>query len=242
VSASAPIQINQPIVAWRVNQPSNPALPPIVTYDRPSELEGTTYKIKPACINCAMYITINHVKLPDGSLRPLEVFINSKNTGHHQWIVALTRMISAVFRKPGPIEFAIEELEEVFDPQGGYWEAGKHLPSLVAHVGLVLRQHCEKIGVIEKRELTPEQGLNYSLCVNKNIRSKQDRGQVPVSLIKRMHNLYSNIAHAKIKLPHPLVDNNHIGFCVVKRNISWPILYGEVGIGHARKQQSTGGK
>jgi len=153
-----PYKIDQPIVGWSVKtHADDPILPPVITYDRPDEMVGTTYKIKPSVINCAMYITINHVKLPDGSLRPLEVFINSKHTEHHQWIVALTRMISAVFRKPGPIEFAIEELEEVFDPQGGYWVDGKMMPSLVAHVGTVLRRHCEKIGAIEARELSSEQ-------------------------------------------------------------------------------------
>ena len=154
---SVAVKIDQPIVGWSVKTDKDSILPPIVTYDRLGELEGTTYKIKPSVINCAMYITINHTVLPDGSLRPLEVFINSKHTEHHQWIVALTRMISAVFRKPGPIDFAIEELEEVFDPQGGYWVDGKMMPSIIAHVGMVLRKHCEKIGAVDKRELSPEQ-------------------------------------------------------------------------------------
>jgi len=155
---SAVLKVDQPIVGWQVKT-DNPVLPPVVTYDRDAELEGTTYKIKPSSINCAMYITINHVTLPDGSQRPLEIFINSKHTEHHQWIVALTRMISAVFRKPGPIEFAIEELEEVYDPQGGYWVEGKFIPSLVAHVGMILRRHCEKIGVIESEKLSEDQLL-----------------------------------------------------------------------------------
>lgn len=152
------IKIDEEIVGWRVNQPEKDVHPPVITYDREEiGLEGTTYKIKPSVINCAMYITINHVKLPDGSLRPLEVFINSKHTAHHQWITALTRMISAVFRKPGPIEFAIEELEQVYDPQGGYWVDGKVMPSLVAHVGLILRKHCEKLGIIEHKDLSDVQ-------------------------------------------------------------------------------------
>jgi len=129
----------------------------MIAYDRNEELEGTTYKIKPPTISCAMYITINHVLLPDGTYRPLEIFINSKHTEHHQWIVALTRMVSAVFRKPGPIEFAIDELEQVFDPQGGYWINGKMCPSIVAHVGYILRKHCEKIGAIPVKELSPDQ-------------------------------------------------------------------------------------
>jgi hypothetical protein len=149
-----PTKIDQPIVDWHVLKGSgDTAMPPAITFERNSELEGTTYKIKPPTIQCAVYITINHAELPDGTQRPLEMFINSKHTEHHQWIMALTRMISAVFRKPGEIEFAIEELEQVFDPQGGYWYDQEYRPSLVAHVGMILRHHCEKIGAIPPREL-----------------------------------------------------------------------------------------
>jgi ribonucleoside-diphosphate reductase alpha chain len=150
-------KIDQQIVSWSVVTDDEPTAPPIVTYDRPAEMDGTTYKIKPVGIDCAMYITINNCLMPDGSLRPLEMFINSKHTAHHQWITAMTRMVSAVFRKPGAIDFAIEELEEVFDPAGGYWVDGKMVPSLVAHVGMVLRKHCEKIGIIAVKELTSDQ-------------------------------------------------------------------------------------
>jgi len=178
---SASLKIDKKIIAWSVRKDgTNSGMPPALTYNRDDELDGTTYKIKPPTIQCAVYITINHARLPDGSLRPLEVFINSKHTEHHQWIVALTRMISAVFRKPGEIEFAIDELEQVFDPQGGYWYDKKYQPSLVAHVGSILRRHCEKIGAISKRELTIEQkvvveekiaeakhtGVDMMLCPN----------------------------------------------------------------------------
>ncbi len=157
LESSSPIKIDKPIVGIGIVKEESPPVVSMVAYARDSELDGTTYKIKPPTISCAMYITINHVQLPDGTYRPLEIFINSKHTEHHQWIVALTRMVSAVFRKPGPIEFAIEELEQVFDPQGGYWFDGRMCPSIVAHVGYILRKHCEKIGAIPVKELTTEQ-------------------------------------------------------------------------------------
>jgi len=117
---------------------------------------GVTYKIKPPVASAAMYITINDTELPDGSLRPIEIFINTKDQSHHQWIVALTRVISALFRKPGPFLFIIEELEQVFDPIGGYFDGGKMIPSIVAHVGKVLREHCTELGLIEEPELVKQ--------------------------------------------------------------------------------------
>jgi len=80
-----------------------------------------------------------------------------KKADQHQWIAGLTRMMSAVFHKPGPIEFVIEEMEEVYDPAGGYWANGKHHHSILSHVGSILRKHCEKIGAIESRELSDAQ-------------------------------------------------------------------------------------
>lgn len=154
----SPLKIDQPIVGWSVKESKDePEYPPVITFDRTDELDGTTYKIKPPQIGCAMYITINHVKLPDGSKRPLEIFINSKKADQHQWIAGLTRMMSAVFHKPGPIDFVIEEMEEVYDPNGGYYADGKFQQSILSHIGAILRRHCEKIGAIESRSLTDVQ-------------------------------------------------------------------------------------
>lgn len=155
--SSSLIKIDKKIVGVGIVKDEKPVPLPLVSYDRDGELDGTTYKIKPPTIQCAMYITVNHIVLEDGTYRPIEVFINTKHTDHHQWITALTRMISGVFRKVGPIEFAIEELEQVYDPKGGYWYDGKMCPSIVAHVGSILRHHCEKIGAIPVKELSAEQ-------------------------------------------------------------------------------------
>ncbi len=100
--------------------------------DRPEELPGNTYKIKWPGSDHAIYITINDV-LQDGRRRPFEIFINSKNMEHYAWTVALTRMISAVFRRGGDVSFVVEELKAVFDPRGGYWQpGGKFMPSIIA--------------------------------------------------------------------------------------------------------------
>lgn len=122
--------------------------------ERDDILEGSTYKIKTPNSDHAMYITINDVIVtePDGSShrRPFEVFINSKNMEHFMWIVALTRITSAIFRKGGDITFLVEELKAVFDPRGGYYKrGGKYMPSIVAEIGEVIQQHLISIGMME---------------------------------------------------------------------------------------------
>ena len=121
---------------------------------RPEHLEGCTYKIKTPTSEHAIYVTINDVILNRGSehelRRPFEIFINSKNMEHYQWISALTLIISAVFRKGGDCTFLVEELRSVFDPKGGYMKrGGRWMPSLVAEIGDVLEQHLKHIGLIK---------------------------------------------------------------------------------------------
>jgi len=116
--------------------------------DRPTELEGATYKLKWPDSNHAIYVTVNDIVL-NGHRRPFEVFINSKNMEHYAWTVALTRMISAVFRRGGDVSFVVEELKAVFDPRGGAWMQGKYVPSILAAIGGVLERHMVQIGFLE---------------------------------------------------------------------------------------------
>src|SRR5262245_12138686 len=125
---------------------------------RPDVLLGSTYKIKTPVCDHAMYVTINDIVLNQGTphqvRRPFEIFINSKNLDHYQWIVALTRIISAVFRKGGDITFLVEELKAVFDPRGGYWKpGGLFMPSIIAELGHVVEHHLVEIGLIKKQAL-----------------------------------------------------------------------------------------
>ena len=115
--------------------------------DRPEALEGNTYKLKWPDSNHAIYITVNDVVL-NGHRRPFEVFINSKNMEHFAWTVALTRMISAVFRRGGDVSFVVEELKAVFDPRGGAWMQGKYVPSILAAIGGILEQHMIQTGFL----------------------------------------------------------------------------------------------
>jgi ribonucleoside-diphosphate reductase alpha chain len=119
--------------------------------DRPGELPGKTYKLRWPESDHAIYITINDV-IRDGRRRPFEIFINSKNMDHYAWTVALTRMISAVFRRGGDVSFVVEELKAVFDPRGGQWMEGRYVPSLLAAIGDVIESHLIDIGFMAARE------------------------------------------------------------------------------------------
>ncbi|MGI9330731.1 MAG: NrdJb [Gammaproteobacteria bacterium] len=127
--------------------------------ERPEMLLGSTYKVKTPVSDHAMYVTINDIVLnPDTEFeqrRPFEIFINSKNLDHYQWIVALTRIMSAVFRKGGDVTFIVDELKAVFDPRGGYWQpGGKFMPSIIAELGHIVEKHLQFIGLL------PESGLD----------------------------------------------------------------------------------
>ena len=129
---------------------------------RPDMLVGSTYKVKTPVTEHAMYITINDIILNEGTeheaRRPFEVFINSKNMDNFQWVVALTRLISAVFRKGGDTTFMVEELKAVFDPKGGYFKPGGiFMPSIVAEIGHAIERHMQMIGMIKTDNLDDHQ-------------------------------------------------------------------------------------
>jgi hypothetical protein len=154
------VKIDQPITGLEVVQTPSAASAEIVhmheKVERPETLFGATYKIKTPLSAHALYVTINDIVLNPGTphehRRPFEVFINSKNMDHFQWIVALTRIISAVFRKGGDVTFLVDELRSVFDPRGGYFKkGGKYMPSLVAEIGDVIEAHLRSIGLIESK-------------------------------------------------------------------------------------------
>jgi hypothetical protein len=154
--------------------------------ERPEVLIGSTYKIKSPLFEHALYVTINDIVLNPGTSheqrRPFEIFINSKNMDHFQWIVALTRIMSAVFRKGGDVTFLVEEMKAVFDPKGGYFKAGGiYMPSIVAEIGAVVEDHLKTIGMLhdpelsaEQRRLIAEKRAAYEAGLKKNAEVSQD--------------------------------------------------------------------
>ena len=127
--------------------------------EREGVLPGFTYKLKWPDSDHAIYITLNDIiesgrgesgRSENGRRRPFEIFINSKNMEHYAWTVALTRMISAVFRRGGDVSFVVEELKAVFDPRGGQWMDGKYVPSLLAAIGGVIERHMIDTGFMQR--------------------------------------------------------------------------------------------
>lgn len=145
-----PAETGKPVAAVAPSRDSDIVYlaPPL---DRPEELPGRTYKIKWPGSDHAIYITVNDV-VQEGRRRPFEIFINSKNMEHYAWTVALTRMISAVFRRGGDVSFVVEELKAVFDPRGGQWMGGRYVPSLLAAIGGVIERHLVEIGFLAPTE------------------------------------------------------------------------------------------
>ncbi|MEN5208911.1 NrdJb [Stenotrophomonas terrae] len=130
--------------------------------ERPEVLIGSTYKIKSPLVEHAFYVTINDIVLNQDTehelRRPFEIFINSKSMEHFQWIVALTRIMSAVFRKGGDVTFIVDEMKAVFDPKGGYFKAGGvYMPSLVAELGSIVEEHMKSIGLLHDPEMSAHQ-------------------------------------------------------------------------------------
>ena len=158
-----PTSINKKIVGYKIATPSEPVLESMhEALLRPEKLVGATYKIKTPQSEHALYITINDMVLNAGteqeSYHPYEVFINSKNMDNFQWVIALTRVMSAVFRKGGEVGFLVDELKSVFDPKGGYYKkGGVFMNSLVAEIGQVIETHLYTTGAITKRVIEPEQ-------------------------------------------------------------------------------------
>jgi len=159
---------------------------------RPEMLVGSTYKIKTPLSDHSLYVTINDIVLnpetPYEKRRPFEIFINSKNMDHFQWIVALTRIISAVFRKGGDATFLVEELRSVFDPKGGYFKkGGKYTPSLVAEIGDAIEAHMKMIGMIKDNNLdeyqqalvTQKRNEYQSRIATANAKNTEEPGDFP---------------------------------------------------------------
>ncbi len=151
-----------PVVAALDESPADNIVHMHERIERPEVLIGSTYKIKSPLVEHAFYVTINDIVLNQGTehelRRPFEIFINSKSMEHFQWIVALTRIMSAVFRKGGDVTFIVDEMKAVFDPKGGYFKAGGvYMPSLVAELGSIVEDHMKSIGLLQDPEMSAHQ-------------------------------------------------------------------------------------
>jgi len=223
------IKISKKIKGYSVGKPEDKAMIPTVAPDprdvieipvkaeviqmhekveRPDTLIGATYKIKSPLFEHALYVTINDIVLNQGTeyemRRPFEIFINSKNMDHFQWIVALTRIMSAVFRKGGDVTFLVEELKAVFDPRGGYFKAGGvYMPSIVAELGAIIETHLKMIGLLldpeldpEQRKLIAEKRAAYEARANKDTAKKKSEPRVVSRSEEPLSGLSNDLAGA----------------------------------------------
>ena len=180
------LKIDQKIVGYKVvNKEDEKVVFEMIheNFPRPPHLTGTTYKVKTPQSEHALYITINDMVLNGDERHPYEMFINSKNMEHFQWVLALTRLVSAVWRKGGDSTFLVEELKNVFDPKGGYYKkGGVYMPSLVAEIGTVIEQHLIATGVIKVKVDAHQQayleakkeeakGVEMQLCTKCNVKA-----------------------------------------------------------------------
>ena len=170
VVAPAEPELPLPVPEPRISNASGGVIYMTRPLDRPEGLPGRTYKIKWLDSDHAFYITINDIE-KDGRRRPFEVFINSKNMEAYAWALALTRMISAVFRRGGDVSFVVDELKAIFDPRGGQWMNGRYVPSLLAAIGEVIERHMIEIGFLGQRgpSILPEtdipaEGVRARFC------------------------------------------------------------------------------
>lgn len=157
--------------------------------ERPTDLEGRTYKLKWPNGGQTLYVTINDIQ-QGHQWRPFEIFINTRNLEHYAWTVALTRMISAVFRRGGDVTFVAQELKEIFDPQGGCWMDGNYVPSLLAAIGNIIEDHMVSIGFLERDETTLEEG-------ERNSRNNEEKLEAQVSAINAPRTNKKPVGHLK---------------------------------------------
>jgi hypothetical protein len=208
------VKIDKKIVSWSVDksETKSPEASPEATapmsiatvvemhekIKRPEHLHGKTYKVKSPNVQNALYISINDIILNEGTeherRQPFEIFINSRDMQNFQWVSALTLVLSAIFRKGGDVTFIVDELEQVFDPAGGYFKGGRFVPSLVAEIGIVIKRHMKSIGMITDSQVDPGQAAFLEEKRAKHTEQDSvDGGNVPLnypasaSLCKKCH-------------------------------------------------------
>ena len=170
--ASHPLEAPPPPESVRIPESTSAVVYMRRPLERNAVLPGFTYKLRWPDSDHAIYITINDIVEAGGRRRPFEIFINSKNMEHYAWTVALTRMISAVFRRGGDVTFVVEELKAVFDPRGGQWMEGRYVPSLLAAIGGVIEKHMIDTGFLKPDELTVVAPLRAAAMIGGEIRGK----------------------------------------------------------------------
>ena len=141
---------------------------------RPEVVDAKVYKIKSAFVKNAVFVTLSYVREDIGLIRPIEIFINSKDLSKANDYVVLTRLISAIFRRSTDSLFILEELQGIFDPNGGTFKEGKYYHSFYAEIADVIERFFFDVGIIEKPDSHPIE--DNGSTVNKKVVLAQDEG------------------------------------------------------------------
>ena len=121
---------------------------------RPEVVDAKVYKLKSAFVKNSVFITLSYVK-DESCIRPIEIFINSKDLTRAPEYVVLTRLVSAIFRRSNDPMFILEELQGIFDPNGGTFKEGKYYHSFYAEIADVIERFFFDVGIMERPDAHP---------------------------------------------------------------------------------------
>lgn len=125
-------------------------------FKRPEVLSARVYKLKSSFVEDSLYITLAYVENADRTKRPFELFINSKDLTKSAEYTVLTRLISSIFRRSDDPTFIIEELNSIFDPNGGHFKEGKYYHSIYGEIGDVIALFFHDIGILKRKVHQPK--------------------------------------------------------------------------------------
>ena len=121
---------------------------------RPEVVDAKVYKLKSAFVKNSVFITLSYVE-EEKDVRPIEIFINSKDLTRAPEYVVLTRLVSAIFRRSNDPMFILEELQGIFDPNGGTFKEGKYYHSFYAEIADVIERFFFDVGILERPDAMP---------------------------------------------------------------------------------------
>lgn len=121
---------------------------------RPEVVDAKVYKLKSAFVKNSVFVTLSYIK-HNNLIRPVEIFINSKDLTRAPEYVVLTRLISAIFRRSSDPMFILEELQGIFDPNGGSFKEGRYYHSFYGEIAEVIERFFFDVKILDRPEKHP---------------------------------------------------------------------------------------
>ncbi|MAJ44804.1 MAG: hypothetical protein CMF96_08715 [Candidatus Marinimicrobia bacterium] len=152
------IKSKQKKSSTKVIKNKNPLYQPIET--RPEVVNAKVYKLKSAFVKNSVFVTLSYIS-ENNLIRPIEIFINSKDLTRAPEYVVLTRLISAIFRRSSDPMFILEELQGIFDPNGGSFKEGKYYHSFYGEIAEVIERFFFDVKILDKPNKHPIEDNGY---------------------------------------------------------------------------------